>query len=439
MSSENGWRLVGATVKDFRRVQLAQIELKGPVNTIAGKNKSGKTCTLEGILEGLKSGRMAGIDVVRHGADEAVITCHLENGDVHLYTKKSQTVDGEWTLEVRDTPDGRKRKDGPSILKQIVSEFVDLTALSNTDGPGRIELLLKALGKKDDLDALNARQKELIEKREERGRQKRDKAGELEGMAVPSKDTPDDPVDTAALLKQRQNLQAQKDSNDRIRQAHQKKLDALSAILTDEERLEAEIQLLADRLQRTRESIKTQKADIEEDKKAIAKLKEPDFSQIDDQLSRASEINQAVSDKKRYKAVADALGQLSAEWDAVQAQVQKVAKDKTALLASLEWPYPGMGISAEHNDLTVDGALWPNLSKAEAAAVSINLAACVSPEFRFGIVKDAAWFDDETMAEVDRMATAKDFWIFKEVPGDIDDATVVLQDGRAVAGSAVTP
>lgn len=431
------WRVIEATVQDFKRVKLAELHIAGPVTTIAGKNKAGKTCTIDGLLEGLKSGRMAGVDVVRHGADAATITVHLSDGDAHLYTRKSQDVEGEWELEVRDTPDGRKRTDGPKILKQIIGAFVDLSALANATGPERIDMLLAAIGKKDELDALNAREKDLIAKREEKGRQRRDKAGELEGMAVVPKDTPDEPVNTHDLLMKRNEMQKVSESNARIRQAHNARLDKLSIAVTREEELQAEIVRLSADLKNAREWIGKEQAGIADEKKAIAQLAVPDFTEIDNQISTASIVNESVTNRKRYATVAKSLGQLSAEWDAFQAQVEAVSTEKTALLESLDVPYPGLGVSTEHSDLTVDGALWSNLSKAEEAAVTVALAAKLSPNFRFGVVRNSECFDEDTAEFVDQLAQEYEFFIFKEVPGkNVDGADIVIVDGVTVGSEA---
>jgi hypothetical protein len=440
MSSENGngWRVIDVSIKDYRRVELAAFRLTDPVSTITGKNKAGKTGTLEGLLEGLKSGKMAGVDVVRHGADEALINVHLMDGDVHLYTTKSQDREGEWDFEVRDTPDGRKRKDGAAVLKRIVSAFVDLSALANTDGPGRIDMLLAALGKKAELDALNAEEKELRARREEKGTQRRDKAGELEGMKAPASDVPDEPVDTAKLLHQRHLMEQEKESRDRIIQAHGKRLDKLSEAVTREETIQADIIRLSADLKNVREWIASEQAAIAKEKKDLLHIPEVNFTEIDAQISGASAVNQAVADKNRYLTVAHGHAKISAAWDADTVLIQNVAKKKTELLASLDVPYPGVGVSEEHQDLTVDGSLWCNLSKAEKAAVTVALAAKISPDFRFGIVRDAAWFDAETEAMVDQIARENNFWILKEVPGDRDDSSIVIEDGVAVAGSAVT-
>jgi hypothetical protein len=233
-------------------------------------------------------------------------------------------------------------------------------------------------------------------------------------------------------------MEQEKESRDRIIQAHGKRLDKLSEAVTREETIQADIIRLSADLKNVREWIASEQAAIAKEKKDLLHIPEVNFTEIDAQISGASAVNQAVADKNRYLTVAHGHAKISAAWDADTVLIQNVAKKKTELLASLDVPYPGVGVSEEHQDLTVDGSLWCNLSKAEKAAVTVALAAKISPDFRFGIVRDAAWFDAETEAMVDQIARENNFWILKEVPGDRDDSSIVIEDGVAVAGSAVT-
>jgi DNA repair exonuclease SbcCD ATPase subunit len=437
MSSENGWRLIEAQVQNFRRIRLAGFKPKTPVNIITGPNSAGKSSFIKGLLNALRGGGSAGVDVVHHGENEATITVHLSNGDAHLYVKKTHDRNGTWDLEVRESPDGRKLKHGSTVLKQIVGMFPDLSALVNTDGPGRIDMMLTAAGKKDELDALNAEDKELREKRERKGTLRRDKAGELEGLPLPGKDVPDKPVDTGDLLKERQKLEAVKESNERIRLAQAQRREKVEAARGREQEREAEIVRISNDLKHIREWMAKEMAAIEEADTAIAQLEEPDFTAIDKQIAGATELNQAVADKQRYNRVATEHGQINAEWQAFTAQIANVGKKKRDLLASIDWPYPNMGISEEHKDLTVNGSLWCNLGDAETVNVSTHILMELNHDFKFAVIRGAEWFTDETQQIVNNLAIKHGFYVLIEQPGDYEDAALVIEDGVAVAGSAV--
>lgn len=519
-SNGAGWRIVEAEVRNYRSVRFIRWTPTGDIDVMVGENRSGKTQFIAALVSAIKGG-MPGVDVIRHGEDFAEIKIHLQSGgDAHLYIEK--TIEpGKWKLTVRRSPGGKAEPSPQKILDEIAGALVDPSALAIARPQERIDMMLKAMGLGDELKRLEASEKKLVAEREEIGRKRRDKKGELEGIPFPPTDTPDDLIDTAALMIEKN----QRESLRRIRQRavsdHEQRAQSLGAARERQAELEADlaalppkieaqldkvtklkddefglgsameplqieradileqIQVLQTRLDRRTNELRdlesklgtvmstlrveeARLAELEAEPAALgAKVAEQetrvdalaaeyadndpalrawgdeDTTEIDAQLSNSKTINAQVANKQRWQAVAKQKADLDAEWNAIDAQIGGLQKQKAALLETAPWPYPGMGIG--DGDITVNGCLWGNLSAAETVAVSTAVAFSLSPNFRFAALSQASWMSEKTKRIVYDLAEEHDFHLLLERQIGDPDATIIIEDGAVVGAENRQP
>ena len=90
------------TITDYKRVRKVAIKPDADRHLIliGGRNRQGKSSTLDAITAAFGGAKAIAADPVRHGASEAAIYVELDGG--RLTIDRTITDDGKTQLEVRD-------------------------------------------------------------------------------------------------------------------------------------------------------------------------------------------------------------------------------------------------------------------------------------------------------------------------------------------------
>lgn len=443
-NGSRGWHLVEVEVSNYRSVKYIRWVPSKSRNTIAGKNGAGKSQFIEAFCSPWAGG-FPGADVVRHGAYEASINIHLKDGtDAHLYITKIATNPDKWKLEVRDSPEGKPKPAPKEILSKIARIIPDPSKFARITAQERVDMLLQAMGLGEQLRALAEAEKKLVRDREDVGRDLRNKKGELEGIPFPPLDTPDELVDTADLVRQKNEIEAVRAANAKTRQSvgyYGSLRDAANTKVRDTQQritsLREEIRRLEAELEVQREDACTSEESYMAAKAAAESLVDPDLTEIDSQLSNSKTINAAVANKQRWQRVAAERDSLKGKWDGIDADVKAVADRRIELLASAPWPCPGLGFDS--GDLTFNGSLWSNLSAGERVKVSTAIVFALNPDFQIVLISEGAWLDKENMEIIYDMAEERGALVLCERQLDTDPDSIIIEDGEIVGAEEVEP
>lgn len=438
-TAEPTYRIRRAVVKNFRGIEHADITPTGPVVIITGENGSGKSSLLAGIRTGLAGGKL-GVDVTRHGAEQAEIGIALEGSDDTLITI-GKTIDAKGAKLAVTDPGGESVSSPQTYLDNIIGAAMalDPSEFDLATGKQRVSMMLEAIGRADEVAEMDARFAEITRQRQERGSAKRDKEGELKRLEAPPPGAPTEPINTAALteeLVRLNTIQAKRDADTRGVQAMRDQVTKTEATIADIERELRELQL---ELKTQTENLKAYTHELEAGAKRIEAFEPIPIAEVTAKLADASEINAAVEAGVRYRRLKTEVTKLQAEWDERTAALRQIEADKSRLLAEAGFPDAGIGeIGICADDVTVAGCRWGNVADSHRTVMAMQVAMAMSGRLRDVMIKQAAWFTETTLGIARELAAARGFRLWLEIPGMADHASVVIENGVAVAGDALT-
>ena len=433
------YRIRRAVVKDFRGIEFADITPNGPVVIITGENGSGKTSLLAGIRTGIAGGKL-GMDVIRHGAEQSEIDLTLEGSDDSLIVI-GKTIDVKGAKLAVTDGDGESIASPQTYLDSIIGSgmALDPSEFDLASGKQRVSMMLEAIGRTDEVAEMDARFAELTRSRQERGSARRDKEGELKRLPTPRPGDPTEPVDTAALTKKLMHLnemQAKRDADVRGVTAMGDQVRKTEATIAD---IEREIRELQAELKTQTDNLAAYTHELAAGAKRLQAFEPIPLAEVTAELAHASEINAAVEAGVRYRRLKSDVTKLQTEWDERTSALRQIETDKSTLLAEAGFPDAGIGeIGICPDDVTVAGCRWGNVADSHRTVMAMQVAMALSGRLRDVMVSQAAWFTATTLGIVRELAAEKGFRLWLEIPGMADHASVVIDNGEAVAGSDLT-
>ena len=413
-------------LENVKRVRALTLEpTPDGLTVIGGRNGQGKTSVLDAIAWALGGNRKRPDRPTREGsATPAQLRVTLSNGVVVERRGKNGA------LTVTD-PEGRRA--GQALLDSLVEELaIDLPRFMAMSDRERADELLRVVGIGEELDRLD---RELDRARAERlakGQEKRAKAKVAE-EADWYPDAPVAPVSAADLLEEQRSAQATNMENERLRAAAERaerdRERAVSA-LSEAERA------LADATERA-EAARRSAAAASEAARAAREVADAcvdaDTADLDGRIAEVDRVNEMVRanrERERLQAEADAAEE---EYRGLNARCEELHGSRVALLEGADMPLPGL--SVEDGRLMYRGAAWGDMSGSEQLRVATAIVRRVKPECGFVLVDKLEQMDPTTLAEFGAWAEAQGLQVIGTRVATDDTCTVVIEDGRAVAGT----
>lgn len=439
-------KISAVTVKNFKRIRDVSItpDADRTIILLGGKNRQGKSSTLDALTAAFGGKKTLPADPVRHGADEAEIHVELDGGELTI--RRFIHPDGESVLEVRDRMGAVKSPQ--AMLDQLVgSRFLDPLAFLQLPAKEQRAQLMRVIGEAERIATLDGKRERAFAKRTEVGRDLKKAEGEVARLPVVDVAAP---IDTAKLTLDQATIAAEVRERDRLASAlaqaetlalvdradlesTQQRIARLESELADlRKQLPAKLGAAAGR----DEAVIAAKDQLEKQDKRIAEL-EPERARIETDIARADAHNRAVyaaeaQNKRRAEAIA-AVEALKAEVDNITKMIAVVDERKAEILAAAKLPVEGLSVDGD--GVTLGGVPLAQASGAERFRVALALAIAASPGLDDVWVRDAALLDDEMLALVAEQcaATGKRAWL--ERVGTSDPGVIVISDGRVVAES----
>lgn len=413
-------RLLRATVSDFKRISLAELELdgKGHVVEIAGRNAQGKSSLIDAIATTLEGAATKVEDPIRHGAEKAEVKLVLGNHEPELVVTKRWGKGGTPRLIVERADGGILRKPQEVMDSLFAPIALDPGRFLRATPKDRRATLLRLMGV--DLDRFDELERGHREKRTEVGRALKQLEGELAGVPVVDGD-PEPLVSVTDLVSQIQQAQeANRRADQELSEQRQLaiRIDDLTAQIA---RLEAELEAARSRVRNYVEADRIEVGEIERRLRGAEKENE--------------EIRRRNDARERRKHLSDKIARVRDEYEGLTEEIEQIDAQKSAALeAGLEKaPIPGLGVDGQ--DMTFDGVALSSCSQSEQIRIGMAMALAASPRLPVVLVRDASLFDAESKAEIVRQASQiPDALVILECVGDGGDGAWVIEDG-AVARS----
>lgn len=446
-------RITAIAITNFKRIKDVAIT-PGADRTIillGGKNKQGKSSTLDALTAAFGGKKTLPSDPVRHGAGEAEIRVELDGGELTI--RRVIQPDGESVLEVRDRL-GTVKSPQAMLDGLIGSRFLDPLAFLSLNAKEQRAELMRVIGEADRIATLDGKRERAFAKRTEVGRDLKKAEGELARLPVVEVGTP---IDVAALHLEVKAHDAERRERERLEavraQCERETTDAKSVLertLAEKAKVDAEIA----RLQGVSVQLGIKSAEWAEDLKkceqteadATAKCDaatdrwdalQPRIAAVDAELARADAHNRAVyaaeaQNKRRAEAV-ETVEKLKAEVENITAALGVIDQRKAEILAAAKLPVEGLGVDGE--GVTLGGIPLAQASGAERFRVALALAIAASPGLDDVWIRDGALLDEESLDLIAQMAISagKRPWI--ERVGTSDPGVIVISDGKVAAKS----
>lgn len=408
--------------ENFKRLRAVQIDPKGNLVLVTGRNAQGKSSVLDSITAALSGANACPADPIRHGEQNATI--RLDLGEVVVTRKFSA---GGSTLTLTNA-EGSKISSPQKMLDSLLGsltfdplEFTRMKAREQFD-------TLRTVAKVElDLDKLQGLNDADFAKRTDLNREAKGARVQIEGLRLPSGEM-EALRDVAQLIQQVQDTNSMRSDAVREREDRQRIQDTIT-------RKKAEIDQLREKAMVLMEDVKPLRAKLE----IPATTHEPaefdaEITTLNESITTAQTHNEAVQHHRQALAKKAELETLATtkETQALglteSMAARQAAKEKA--LAGAAFPVPGLGLGDGH--VTFNGVPLAQASSAEQLRISMALAMAANPAVKVVLVREGSLLDENGLRLVAEMATEKGYQIWMEKVDNSQAVGVVIEDGSVL-------
>lgn len=411
-------KIIRLSAENIKRIKAVEIEPRGNVVKISGKNDNGKTSVLDAIWYALDGRKSIPDRPVRDGESRARV--ELDLGD--FVVERRWTSNDTSYLNIT-SKDGTKYQSPQKMLDKIIGELsFDPLEFVNMDKNKQIETIIDAVDIHIDtkefelvtgkplnfipiLDEFRSAVKTVYDERTLVNRdisnlESRSKAIEIDETQVVER------IPVLSLIEQRRGLQITFDEM-------AKKLARVNAIKSEVQKLISEMETLTVDLKSYEET--PEEIDF--------KIKD-----IDGQLSRAEDVNKIVDDIELKRRIMVELIDKRRESQTLTARLEAISDYKERLISETVMPIPGLGFNDD--GVTYKGIPFGQLSRSEQIKISMAVAMALNPELRVIRVTDGSLLDSDSMAVIESLAEYNDYQVWIEVVDGSGKVGIYIEDGQ---------
>lgn len=377
------------------------------LTVIGGRNNQGKTSSLDAILWALGGDRYRPSQAQREGSVlPPRLRLELSNGIIVERAGKNSDL---------KVTDASGRKAGQQLLNSFVEQLaLDMPRFMQAPAREKADTLLRIIGLKDQVEALERQEKELYDQRHAIG-QIADRKAKYARELPRYEGAPAEAVSAYDLIQRQQDILARNGENQR------KRLRA-AQLEAERDRLGKELGLLEERY-------KALCADCEVAAKDALDLLDESTEELEASIQEIDAINVKVrtnQDKARAEEEAEAY---SGQYDQLSARLERVRQQKTDLLQGAKLPLPGL--SVEDGELTYQGKPWDCMSGSDQLKVSTAIVRALKPDCGFVLLDKLEQMDLETLREFSAWMEAEGLQGIATRVSTGGECSIIIEDGCA--------
>ena len=418
-------------VENFKGIRgTVEVSTDGGSVIVSGKNAAGKSSFIDSITELFDArGVRLTPHPINHGAEEAKAEFTDTELDVKITREWKRDKDGKpsSTLTVRALDGAKHAKPADVIAKLTGGIIFDPSRFLMLDPKPQRDMLLKAVELPFDLEKLEGRERAAEEERLKRGQAARAAEGAVTNAERPAPGTPAEPVSTAELVAK---LQQARENNANITRLQ-------ATVQTAKENVrayEAEIERLKEELQRAQDNHAHAIMALGDAENELGELQPVDTTNLESQVQNVDETNRNVQLGKIYRELEAEAERKRAEWEDADALVKRIQAEKADGLKRAVFPHPALSVSDD--GVLYDGVPFSQVNTASRNKAAFAIATAGNPDLRLVIVKEGDLLDEESLAEIDRVATERGYTVLIERgrpdTGDLIATFVEMVDGGSV-------
>jgi hypothetical protein len=414
-------KIIRLSISNIRKIQAAELDFEGRnMVEIRGKNGAGKSTVIDSLLYLFKGGSLPD-GLVTADAEKGEIVGYLDNYTIRKVIKE----DGKASLSVKDEQGAVARPQ--EFLDKLAGKFLDPEYFRNLPGMEKRQLVLKYAG----VDFSG------IEKRVEIAESNRRFIGqELKALGkLPQEPEKVQEQSAAELFAERKAIL---DFNyaqlERQRIIENKARNVRDAII---KKLQADVKNFDDLsfyLKRVyalyQEELPEYLAGVEQPEK------EKPLGVVDIQIAGIETSNKKARAYKEWEEKKKAIDDKQAEYDAADAEVDRLRKEKLSMADGAAMPLEGLAVT--ETGLAFNGVSDQNWSDSEALKIALNIAVAYSGDLKAVYIKRGEALDGASLQKLREFAEGGGFQIIVEVVDDsyagVDDGVIWIEDGSVVSG-----
>ena len=444
----------GLKVADFLRIELVELEFRGPgLEIISGKNRSGKSSLINSIVAALGGKEAIPAQPVRKGEKRAEVMLDLGDRIVKLKIKPDRST----VLSV-ETKDGMQAKAPQKLLDDLVgATTLDPVSFMEMTPEKQAETLRKLVGL--DVTKLDEDRKRLYDERTAVNRDLKMLEGQLAGMGTPEAppalvevSLPAE-VDITELAKKQSAALMTKNTNDNKRREFEHHQGTQINLGSDIIRAEKDIERLQAELAKKKAVHKENDELLAAKAKEVLAFVDPDMTALSKELDLAKDHNANIAkmrslaeqDKNRHEMrLAEHKTKLRAhEEKALEVKTKKsivdgytgkidgIDKEKTAKLGEVKFPLEGLSVDG---DAVIYGGIpLEQASSAEQLQVSLSIAAALNPRLKVLLVRQGNDLDSDRLKQVAEWAKNSGYQVLLEKVASDTPVGIVIESGKVGA------
>jgi predicted ATP-dependent endonuclease of OLD family len=414
------YKLIGLQIEGLRLIKAANLQFKpSGLTEIIGKNNQGKSTVIDAIEILFEGFKQSTDDIISHGEEKAVII-----GDLEEFTIKRVITEKTNRLEIL-TKAGFKPSKPQDFLNTLINKLTFRPQVFLDKKPEeKLKSVMDIL--KIDFTTENS---QITTKENERVLIGRD----IKNLGEKTEPPRVDAVDTADLLRQKQDIQSHNDKEN-LKQAD---IDYFTALITS---IENSINVVnnSDIKRPLRKSgliaIKKTISDI------VGSLPSPEVkssADIDLQITNASTTNQQAQTYKDYQVWGTSKASKQTEYNTLTIEIKELREKKIQKLKDTEMPVKGLLIKEVtegvyglfYNDIYCE-----NWSKSLGWKIALAICAAMQPDLKAIFLDNGETLDEDTRKELDKWAIANDIQvvltIVQKIPDELLEGSFYIQEGR---------
>lgn len=399
-------------VKRIRAVSLTPAPTG--LTVIGGRNNQGKTSVLDAIAWALGGNKFRPSNPRQSEAIDPHLRVTLSNGiTVERKGKNS-------TLKITD-PTGQTG--GQALLDKFLSVLaLDLPRFMESTDRDKAQTLLQIIGVGDKLVALDAQETQLYNQRRYVGQEASKAAAYAEGLPA-VKDAPAAPVSATELIQRQQAILLRNAENKRKR-------ESLRQLELEQESLQDQMELLAQRLQEVSRDLEIARTDA-------ATLVDESTAELERDIQRIDEINQAVRVNQAKAEAAQRAQGLQEQYDGLTVQIEDIRDQRRKLLDAADLPLPGLTV--RDGALEYNGQRWDCMSGSDQLRVAVAIVRRLNPECGFVLLDKLEQMDRDTLADFAAWLEQEGLQAIATRVSTGDECSIIIEDGFSKAPEPSRP
>jgi len=427
-------KIISLTAENIKKLKVVEIAPSGPLVKITGRNGSGKSSVLDSIWWALGGTKEIQGQPIRQGQTTARI--RLDLGEIKVerkFTDKGSSL-------IVENADGARFPSPQVMLDKLVGALsFDVLAYTRLKLKDQFDELRRVAELDLDIDALDAASKADFDTRTNINRDAKARRAQAEAIIVPA-GLPSEPIDEAGLIDQMQSAAAHNteiETRKQRRSEAQAKADMMASQINHQLERAADLRRQADAIENHALAQREDLYALREKIDTAEPLPEPvDIADLRTRLGQAQATNKQIVEAKRRAAIITEAKVMEEKSADLTKAIDDRTKQKQDSIARAKLPVEGLGFG--DGVVTFKGIPLDQASSAEQIRVSMGIAMATNPRLRVIRIQDGSLLDDDSLAEIARMAGDQDYQVWIEQVDTTGKIGIVMEDGevRQMMGAA---